>query len=675
MRTLASACVLVMKMMDNFKKSNHRILLLLMSLPLWVGAQTINSDSLLSLPDAPQGSGRIGLLCRLANENFDEDPQVSLKYANEAVRLATENGNNISVSDALKVKADALFYLDSIKPATFTYLQALEAEELLENPRPEKMIYRFADVGFCYQEMGLFDKAINYYEDALIIARSIGDTLEIATNLSNIAISFKMLGKYGEAIEAFNQTLELDKVQGNETDLAGDYNNIGAVYQAWAEYGLAIEFYEKALEIDFRLNNRHKLSIRYSNIAQVYLAWDSIAEAVNYFNKALEIDREMNATVKIATRLQGLGMSYLAAKDYSKAIRHLKEAQKTFETLHYDFKTAHVLAVIGQAYMALNDQVKADDFYQQSLTLSQQLNLKPTVVEAAKGLYDLYKKQGNDKKSITYFEIYKMTEDSIFSEASARQINEFEIRYETEKKENENCLLTKDVQLLTKDIEIKTRTQWLMGTFIIALIFVSLALFYAFRLKKKSLLQSKVLYEKETELNKLKIDQAEKRNQHLQEVLFAEKEIKRLQAASLEQKNHELTSAAILIANKNEVFDNLAKLADKMDCENGQGHPEIKKEMLREIERQTDIENQWEQFKVHFESIHKSFFSTLRENNATLTQPDLQLCAYIKLNMATKEIARLMNITPESVNTHRYRLRKKLTLPSEETLDSFIHTI
>lgn len=207
------------------------------------------------------------------------------------------------------------------------------------------------------------------------------------------------------------------------------------------------------------------------------------------------------------------------------------------------------------------------------------------------------------------------------------------------------------------------------------MIFVSLALFYAFRLKRKSLLQSKVLYEKETELNKLKIDQAEKRNQHLQEVLFAEKEIKRLQAASLEQKNHELTSAAILIANKNEVFDNLAKLADKMDCENGQGHPEIKKEMLREIERQTDIENQWEQFKGHFESIHKSFFSTLRENNATLTQPDLQLCAYIKLNMATKEIARLMNITPESVNTHRYRLRKKLTLPSEETLDSFIHTI
>jgi tetratricopeptide (TPR) repeat protein len=664
-----------MKMIANLKKMSYPIILFSFLIPLWVGAQTLSSDSLLNLPDAPKGSSRIGLLCRLASENFDENPQLSLKYADEALRLALESGNEISVSDALKIKGDALYYLDSIQPASFAYLQALDAEELLANPRPEKMIYRFADVGFCYQDMGLFDKSIEYYERALSIARAIGDTLEIATNLSNIAISLKMLGKYGEAIEAFNQTLELDKLQGNDANLAIDYNNIGAVYQAWREYSLAIEFFGKALEIDLRQGNRHKLSIRYSNIAQVYLAWDSVAEAINYFYKALEIDREMNASVKIATRMQGLGMSYLAAKDYNKAIRHLKEAQKTFETLHYDFKTAHVLAVIGQAYMALNDQVKAEDYYRQSLTLSQQLNLKPTIAEAAKGLYVLYKNQGSFKKSLTYYEIYNVAEDSIFSEASARQVNEFEIRYETEKKENENRLLTKDVQLLTKDIEIKIRNQWLMGTLIVALIFVSLALFYAFSMKRKSLLQSKVLFEKESELSNLKIDQAEKRNRHLQEVLFAEKEIKRLQAESIEQKNHELTSATILIANKNEVLDNLAKLADKMNCENGQGHPEIKREMLREIERQTDVENQWEQFKVHFESIHKSFFATLRENNPALTQPDLQLCAYIKLNMATKEIARLMNIAPESVNTHRYRLRKKLNLPAEETLDGFIHTL
>jgi DNA-binding CsgD family transcriptional regulator len=66
-------------------------------------------------------------------------------------------------------------------------------------------------------------------------------------------------------------------------------------------------------------------------------------------------------------------------------------------------------------------------------------------------------------------------------------------------------------------------------------------------------------------------------------------------------------------------------------------------------------------------------FSKSAQRRYRLIQTDLQLCAYIKLNMATKEISRLMNITPESVNTHRYRLRKKITLKTEQTLDEFIH--
>lgn len=634
-----------------------------------------NLDSLEKILNSSKGVERLDLLCKLANENLETNPDISLKYANEATGLANEQKENTLLSDALKIRADALYYLDSIKPATFAYLHALEAEELLPKPRPQAILRRLGDVGFCYQDMGLFDKSLEYYQRALAIARTLGDTTEIASNLSNIGVSLKMIGHYGEAIDIFNQVLELDKKRKNETDIATDYNNIGMVYRAWLQYELAVEFFEKALEIDNRLGNRHKLSTRYSNIGQVYLSWNKIPEAIGYFNKALELDREMDATGKIALRLHGLGLSYLSLKDYHMAIEYLNEAQQTFNKLNLDYQTAIVLDHTGTAYAALNDQKNAEYYYMQSLELSQKLGLKPTTMEAAKGLYKLYKNQKQFQKALEYFEIYKVAEDSVFSETNAQQINEFEIRYQTEKKENENRLLSKDVQLLKKDIEIKTRNQWFLGTMIVALLFISLALLYAFSLKKKSLIQSKILFEKESELSKIKINQIEKQNRHLQEVLFAEEEIKRLQRQSIEQKNHELTSAAILIANKNEVLDKLGKLADKMNCENGNSHPEIRKEMLREIERQTNIESQWEQFKLHFESIHKSFFTSLRESNPGLTQNDFQLCAYIKLNMATKEIARLMNIAPESVNTHRYRLRKKLALKADETLDDFIHSI
>jgi DNA-binding CsgD family transcriptional regulator len=200
-----------------------------------------------------------------------------------------------------------------------------------------------------------------------------------------------------------------------------------------------------------------------------------------------------------------------------------------------------------------------------------------------------------------------------------------------------------------------------------------MALFYAFRLKKRSLMQSRILFERELEIGELKIGQIEKKNQHLQEVLFAEEEIKKLQIQSIDQKNHELTSATLLIANKNEVFENLRRMAEQARIDGSRDENEKIKEIIREINRQTDVENQWEQFRVHFESIHKSFFVKLRKNTLGLTQTDLQLCAYIKLNMATKEISKLLNITPESVNTHRYRLRKKMELSGQETLDEFIH--
>jgi hypothetical protein len=200
-------------------------------------------------------------------------------------------------------------------------------------------------------------------------------------------------------------------------------------------------------------------------------------------------------------------------------------------------------------------------------------------------------------------------------------------------------------------------------------------LFWAFSLKRKSLNQSKEIFAKETEITNLKLETIETQNLHLQEMLFAEEEISKLQRKSIDHKNHELTTAAMLIANKNEVFEKLRIQAEQLKINLSDTKTAEVRTMISEIDKQTDIENQWEQFKLHFESIHKSFFEKLKKNDNRLTQNDLQLCAYIKLNLSTKEIASLMNITPESVNTHRYRLRKKLILETDITLDEYINSL
>lgn len=85
-----------------------------------------------------------------------------------------------------------------------------------------------------------------------------------------------------------------------------------------------------------------------------------------------------------------------------------------------------------------------------------------------------------------------------------------------------------------------------------------------------------------------------------------------------------------------------------------------------------DHEEEWERLKVHFDSVHSGFFSKLKSKHPLLTQTELEHCSFIKLQLPTKEIARMLNIDPKSVQASRYRIKKKMNLPLESDLREFI---
>jgi FixJ family two-component response regulator len=85
-----------------------------------------------------------------------------------------------------------------------------------------------------------------------------------------------------------------------------------------------------------------------------------------------------------------------------------------------------------------------------------------------------------------------------------------------------------------------------------------------------------------------------------------------------------------------------------------------------------NLDKDWENFKIHFEQVHNNFFDHLKSKFPDLNSNDLKLCALLKLNLDTKQIATVMDISPESVKVARSRLRKKLQLEQSENLSSFI---
>jgi len=119
----------------------------------------------------------------------------------------------------------------------------------------------------------------------------------------------------------------------------------------------------------------------------------------------------------------------------------------------------------------------------------------------------------------------------------------------------------------------------------------------------------------------------------------------------------------------NKVKDELQKLYKKT----GENH-DIKRtiHLLNTVEQNN---SSWEQFAAHFDEINNDFLKKMKSKFPTLTNTDLKVCAYLQLNLSSKEIAQLMNISVRGVEISRYRLRKKLNLKTEQTLTDFLNEL
>ncbi|UII78324.1 hypothetical protein [Flagellimonas sp. CMM7] len=143
-------------------------------------------------------------------------------------------------------------------------------------------------------------------------------------------------------------------------------------------------------------------------------------------------------------------------------------------------------------------------------------------------------------------------------------------------------------------------------------------------------------------------------------------------AKEIKLKQNELASTTLNIAKKNEMILELKNMLvlHKDKFSNSQRYRSFIKKLNNSVKDTED----WKRFEVNFKELHEDFFERLLKKYPTLTPKDLKLCAYLKMNLSTKEIAPLMAITIRGVEIHRYRLRKKLQIDSTKNLSNFLIT-
>lgn len=194
----------------------------------------------------------------------------------------------------------------------------------------------------------------------------------------------------------------------------------------------------------------------------------------------------------------------------------------------------------------------------------------------------------------------------------------------------------------------------------------------AYRFFLRSMEKSR-LKEKEDQKNKYR----QREQQLKEEALITEKEMIRLRNEKLNlemiHKEKELANSSLLIIQKNQILQKLRTELTRI--KNNLPDETLKNELnatLKRIGREIDNEKQWQVFNTHVEQVHEVLFKKLKEQYPDLTPRELSLCAYLRMNISSKEIATLMNISTRGVEISRYRIRKKLGLDRNANLTDFM---
>jgi hypothetical protein len=324
---------------------------------------------------------------------------------------------------------------------------------------------------------------------------------------------------------------------------------------------------------------------------------------------------------------------------------------------------------LGRTYLKVPDYEVAESYFLRSSVISQEIGSVSNEMTAYQFLAETFEITGNYKQALVYHKKYDEIKDTIFNIRTHKQLANYRIRYETEKKVNEN-------KLLKKDLLIKTRRQIALNIIGGFMLVSSILLVLFLRLKSRTIRQNRMLYEQDKKMSVLELEKNKLENQHLEDKVFAEKQLNRLQKekheAEIQLKNKELVSSTLQLVNKNEV---LSEIKEKVNRYNSAIPENAYKDLTELINQNTDFDQNWKRFRLEFDKSNPGFFDRLRNQYPDFSEQFIRLSALLRIDLTTNEIAQLMNVSVAAVNKNRQRLRKKLNLEPKADLSDFMKSI
>ncbi|MDT0621612.1 tetratricopeptide repeat protein [Croceitalea vernalis] len=589
-------------------------------------------------------SVRADILSDLHEKLMFAQPLIAKKYAEEELSISKRINYRTGIAKGYMHLADFYVNRNSTDSALFYYDNARNIFKALDYARG--VVFVNSSVADIERGSGNFVKAIEMLNQNLVLIKEneknpIAISKFSGAQYNTLATIYMDKGDYRIAVIEALKALDLFSEIDDEIRKADVLKLLGDLEYGLENYEKSIQYYDAAIETYTKYNDDFYLAYAKSAAGLALRELGELEKAKNYQKQAIELGKKNDAKLSLSQSLNSLGELMVLEKNYILAKSIFKESKEISD--NEGFKIPNINSQIGLSKAFINNPKESIKYVTSAINNAKAIGAMSSLQSAYALRSRIYDKNNQDQKAINDLISSQQINDSLFNLKKAQQIEELKTIYETEKKEAEIALQEEEINTLNEKAKVDKLTKGLYaGGMTSALALFGLSVFgYRQRIKK-----NRIAREKQEEILKKEI----------------------------EHKQKELTSQTLHLVQKNTFIQELME-----NLENVKNSPNKFKTEFRRIvmllKKENASDKDWEVFKTYFAEVHNDFDQKLKTLSADISEKEIRLAAFLRMNLTTKEIAATLNVLPDSILKSKYRLKKKLGLDKETDLNQFLNAL
>lgn len=513
---------------------------------------------------------------------------------------------------------------------------------------PDKKVRLLIQTGHLFEKKDL-DSSLFYYKKALSFERDITDTL-LARVYCNIGTASLLRGNIDICLEYQLKALKIYERYPPQQDILRVYNGMALVYfyqtdfkKALVNFNLVKNLLDKNIIKDPVKLHQMKGKLL-NNIGIIYDNMHQEDRALEYFMQASTHSKKANDNENLSSLYSNMGIIYLKAKRYDLAEAIFIEALNLRKKENNIFGLCKSNYHLGRLYKEKKEFEKAKKYLLKSLDYCRQANSSSSRASVLEELSLVTAAEGDYQNAYRYHVAYKALSDSLFSKENQQKITQAEMQYKFDKEKQS----AKTAQNQRELIHLIIAVVLILGILIVIVMYR--------------------LQQTKAKIQKLAKESAELNNKELS---LREDTLKK----ELEFKNKELTTNIMYLLKKNEFNTEISGRLTELKRQMKKSDQDVIQKIIVDIKNAQD-DDIWKEFEVRFNQVYNDFYDRLNAKYPDLTLNEKRICAFLRLNMTTKEICALTRQSYNSLNVARARLRKKLNIQNEDVnLVSFLENV